>query len=204
MSLIEEAARQALRERQGAGARYDAPAAPHRELDWARRGTAYFARALNNLTDKDLDTPSRLPGLSRRHVIAHVGYQARMLSDIVAWARAGNSGPLPRIADVPAELVAAGATLPARALRHLFQHSEVHLNVEWRDMTDPQWDAVVSDSAGRRITVGATPAIRARCVWINAIDLGKGGRLADIPPDFVAWLRDAGAAIPASGRNRLW
>ncbi|WP_440589840.1 maleylpyruvate isomerase N-terminal domain-containing protein [Pseudarthrobacter phenanthrenivorans] len=34
----------------------------------ARRGTAFFARKLNELTDADLDGDSLLPGWSRRHV----------------------------------------------------------------------------------------------------------------------------------------
>ncbi len=194
MTRPEEAARQALRERQGAGARYDAANAPARELDWARRGTAYFARALNNLTDSDLDGPSRLAGLSRRQVIAHVGYQARMLSQAIAWVRARNAGPLPRRAEVASADVDLGATLPARALRHLFEHSEVHLNVEWRDLTNTEWDSDVRDAAGRQVSLRETPVIRARAVWLHAIDLENGGRFADIPPDFVDQLIHDGAA----------
>ena len=68
MNQTLEEARAALRELQGRGARYDAAAAPARELDWARRGTAYFARLLNNLSDEDLDAPSALPGVSRRYL----------------------------------------------------------------------------------------------------------------------------------------
>jgi maleylpyruvate isomerase len=77
-------ARAALRKRQGSGARYDASSAPARELDWARRGTAYFARLLNPLSDGDLDAPSAVQGFSRRHIVAHIGYHARVLSEIVA------------------------------------------------------------------------------------------------------------------------
>jgi maleylpyruvate isomerase len=61
----EEEARALLRERQGAGARYDSPIAPARDLLWARRGTAYFARKLNELSDSELDAPSRVAGWSR-------------------------------------------------------------------------------------------------------------------------------------------
>ena len=84
-----EAARAALRERQGSGARHDAANAPHRELDWARRGTAYFARMLNGLSDADLDGPSAVPGSLRRVVVAHAGYHARALSEVVSRARQG-------------------------------------------------------------------------------------------------------------------
>ena len=51
----------------------------------ARRGTAFFARKLNELTDADLDGVSLLPGWTRRHVVAHVGYNARAIARLVEW-----------------------------------------------------------------------------------------------------------------------
>ena len=181
----EDAARAALKERQGAGARYDSPAAPARDLLWARRGTAYFARKLNELHDDALDAPSLLPGWSRRHLIAHVGYNARALSRLVEWVRTGIETPMyPSGAARDAE-IALGATLPPRALRHLFQHAEVHLNVEWRDLSDAGWDAAVRafDAAG--ITLRDTAWMRAREVWVHAVDLANGGSFRDFPPDLV-------------------
>ena len=66
-----EAARAALQARQGEGARYDAATAPARDLDWARRGTAYFARMLNGLSDAALDTGMQgMPEARRRRVIS--------------------------------------------------------------------------------------------------------------------------------------
>ncbi|NGO52803.1 maleylpyruvate isomerase family mycothiol-dependent enzyme [Allomesorhizobium camelthorni] len=190
-----EEARASLRARQGNGARYDAAAAPAHQLDWARRGTAYFARLLNELSDRDLDAPSALPRLSRRHVIAHVGYHARFLSEIVAWARTGQEAPFPKAAQVSMSDVALGASLPSRALRYLFDHSEVHLNVEWRDLSDAVWGASVQDVAGRRIALRETPVIRARALWLHAVDLGAGSRFADMPPDFIdALIRHHAAA----------
>lgn len=180
-----EAARTALRERQGSGARYDAASAPACELDWARRGTAYFARVLNELSDPDLDAPSAIPGLSRRHIIAHVGYHARVLSEIVAWARTGQSGALPRPAEPSKSDVEIAVTLPARALRYLFHHSEVHLNVEWRDLSDADWDARVEDAVGRVVSLRETPEARARVLWLHAVDMNSGARFSDMPPDFI-------------------
>ncbi|MBW8637282.1 maleylpyruvate isomerase N-terminal domain-containing protein [Hoeflea sp. WL0058] len=178
-------AREALRQRQGDGARYDAAAAPARDLDWARRGTAYFARLLNGLGDADLDGPSSLEGRLRREIVAHVGYHARTLSEIVSSAREAqpNAEPVPMRVDI-AE-VERRATQPARALRNLFAHSKVHLNVEWRDLDDAQWRAVVANGADQEIAVRDTPWLRARAIWLHAIDLGAGGRLTDAPPDFV-------------------
>jgi maleylpyruvate isomerase len=179
-AAVEEAAREALRARQGAGARYDAAAAPAKELAWARRGTAYFARKLRELRDDALTAPSLLPAWSRAHVIAHVGYNARALARLVEWARTGVEMPMYESAAARVAEIELGSTLPPRALRNLFDHAEVHLNVEWRDLTDEQWDAVVGGTAIRE-----TPWMRAREIWIHAVDLDNGGSFLDMPADFL-------------------
>ena len=135
-----ESAREQLRRRQGLGARYDAPGSPARDLDWSRRGTAYFARKLNELSDADLDGDSRVPGWSRRHVVAFTAYHARMLTRVTETARTGIAVSLFATDSQRDEEIEDGATLPSSALRHLVAHADVHLNVEWRDLTTEQWD----------------------------------------------------------------
>lgn len=182
MSSPEEQAQNALRARLGMGARYDAATAPHEALLLARRGTAYFARKLNELTDRELDGPCLVEGWSRRHLIAHVCYQARGLARLIAWARTGQEQPMYPSAQARDEEIRLGATLPARALRNLFHHSEVHLNVEWRDLGEGAWDATLRLLDGQPVTARDTPMIRAKIVWRCAVDLGNGGRERDIPP----------------------
>ena len=55
----------------------------------ARRGTAFFARQLGELPDDELDGPSLLPGWTRRHLVAHVGYNAQAIARLVQWASTG-------------------------------------------------------------------------------------------------------------------
>ncbi|MFI5611653.1 maleylpyruvate isomerase family mycothiol-dependent enzyme [Amycolatopsis sp. NPDC051903] len=181
----EEAARAALRERQGPGARYDSPHAPGRELRWARRGTAYFARKLGELSDAELDRPSLLPGWSRRHVIAHVGYNARALTRLLAWARSGVETPMYSSPRQRAAEIEAGATLPARALRSLFAHAATHLDVEWRDLPDTAWDAEIRTAQGRLVPARETAWMRTREVWLHALDLDHGGSPRDFPPELL-------------------
>ncbi|GLQ55586.1 maleylpyruvate isomerase N-terminal domain-containing protein [Devosia nitrariae] len=176
----EEGAREALRERLGVGARYDAAAAPARELGWARRGTAYFARKLNELRDEALDGASLIPGWSRRHVVALIGYQARWQALAIEQLRTGEAVALPDQAEQAGQIVLA-ATLPARALRNLFDHAEVHLNVEWRDLSNSLWERSVRDIDGGSVAVRATPWIRARALWVHAVDLDNGGAYLDFP-----------------------
>ncbi|MDQ0304836.1 maleylpyruvate isomerase N-terminal domain-containing protein [Ancylobacter polymorphus] len=185
-SAQEAWAHERLRERQGTGARYDSPAAPQRDLLLARRGTAYFARKLNELDDEALALPSRVPGWSRRHVVAHVGYHARGLARLVEAARNGLDREQLAEPENQIEDVEFGATLPPHALRHLFHHAEVHLNVEWRDLDAPGWSARVRPLAGGvAVPVRETPLLRAREIWRRALDLDCGGSATDIPPDLL-------------------
>lgn len=180
-----------LRERQGTGARYNSPAAPARELLWARRGTAYFARHLNALSDSDLDAPSRVPGWSRRHVVAHVGYHARSLARLVEAARNGVTQEKLAEPENQIEDVEFGATLPGHALRYLFLHSEVHLNVEWRDLHEAGWNTSVRTLDSDIVPIRNTPWLRAREIWLRTLDLDNGGTSADFPQGFVLMLESA-------------
>ena len=73
------------------------------------------------------------------------------------------------------------ATLPAPALRYLFQHSGVHLNAEWRDLPDECWKRTVQSLDGRSVRIDATPLMRAREIWKAAATLDGSWRSSDIP-----------------------
>jgi maleylpyruvate isomerase len=109
------------------------------ELLQARRGTAFFARKLNELSDAELDGGTRLPDWSRRHVVAHVGYNARAIARLVEWAATGVETPMYPSPEARNQEINFGATLSPIALRNLFDHSAVHLSVEWRDLPDANW-----------------------------------------------------------------
>lgn len=179
-------ARAELRARQGTGARYDSTGAPARELDWARRGTSYFARILNGLRDDEFDQPSLIPGLSRRYVIAYIGYQARLFGETIGWARSHPKDRLPFVIRLDDEEILDRMTLPVRALRYLFEHSAIHLDVEWRDCSDADWNACPSDHSGRIIELRKTPWLRAAAIWLHALDLNSGGRLKDVPAELLS------------------
>lgn len=186
LSPVEQSARDALRARQGKGARYDAPDAPHTDLLLARRGAAFFARKLGELKDEELGAPSLRKGWTRRHLIAHVGYHARTLAHLVDTARTGGQPPNSTSKESRRAEIELGATLPARALRSLVHHATIHLDVEWRDLTDAQWETPLTCPDGEQITARETPHLRACEIWQCAIDLGNGGRSTDIPSDLTS------------------
>jgi len=149
----------------------------------ARRGTAYFSRKLAELSDDDFDAPSPLPGWSRRHIIAHVGYNARALTRLIEWAATGIETPMYASPEQRAREIEDGVTLKPIALRHLVSHSNVHLNVEWRDLPTDAWSNTVRTAQGRTVPASETPWMRSREVWIHAVDLNNGGSFNDLPAD---------------------
>ncbi|MET3174603.1 UNVERIFIED_ORG: maleylpyruvate isomerase [Arthrobacter sp. UYCu721] len=172
------------------------------ELLQARRGTAFFARKLNELTDAELDGGTRLPGWTRRHVVAHVGYNARAIARLVEWAATGVETPMYPSVDVRNHEISFGATLSPIALRNLLDHSAVHLSVEWRDLPNASWANEVRTIQGRTVPASETVWMRTREVWIHAVDLDNGASFSDIPAAvLVRILRDITAAWSTRGTD---
>jgi maleylpyruvate isomerase len=185
-------------------ARHDQATDPRlqEQLLQARRGTAFFARKLNELTDAELDGGSLLPGWTRRHVVAHVGYNARAIARLVEWAATGVETPMYASPEARNHEINFGATLSPIALRNLFDHSAVHLSVEWRDLPDPAWQHEVRTAQGRTVPATETAWMRTREVWIHAVDLNNGASFADIPePVLERLLRDITSAWAARGTD---
>jgi maleylpyruvate isomerase len=168
----------------------------------ARRGTAFFARKLNELSDADLDGDSLLPGWTRRHVTAHIGYNARAIARLIEWAATGVETPMYASTSVRNHEIDFGATLPPIALRHLFDHSAVHLNVEWRDLPAGAWHHKVKTAQGRIVPAEETVWMRTREVWVHAVDLDNGAIFTDIPaPVLSRLLKDITGAWHTRGTD---
>ncbi|WP_019201126.1 maleylpyruvate isomerase family mycothiol-dependent enzyme [Tsukamurella sp. 1534] len=151
-------------------------------LTWCRRGTAHFARALSDLTDDDLLLPSGLAGWSRRHLVAHVAYNAAALCRVMDWARTGVETPMYSSPSARNEEIEAGSSLNPAALRNLYDHTVARLDERWRNATGAVWAAPVRTAQGRDVAAAETVWMRTREVWVHAVDLGAGARFGDIPP----------------------
>lgn len=169
-----------------------------------RRGTAFWGRVLDTLTDDQLDGASLLPGWSRRHVVAHVGYNARAITRLVSWAHTGVETPMYASPTERAAEIDEGATQPARALRHLSEHAAITLDVEWRDTPDHVWAREVRTAQGRIVPLTETVWMRTREVWLHAVDVSAGvvpgATVAAVPADVLArLLGDVTAAWARTG-----
>lgn len=172
----------------------------------ARRGQAYFSRKLNELRNDELGGPSLLAGWTRRHVIAHVGLNARALTRLTHWAATGEETPMYASRAERDEEIEFSATLPARALRALSAHAAVHLDVEWRDLPDQAWRAQVRTAQGRVVPATETVWMRTREVWVHAVDLDNGATFDHFPRELVdrlladvvaAWGKREPGTVPA-------
>ncbi|OZE95464.1 maleylpyruvate isomerase family mycothiol-dependent enzyme [Rhodococcoides fascians] len=146
-----------------------------------RRGTSYFAQRLSELTDAELDEPTLLSGWTRRHLVAHVGYNAAALCRLMDWAASGIETPMYESTEQRGREIDEGATLSPAAIRNLFDHTVARLDEKWRNLPVSAWDAEVRTAQGRTVPSSETIWMRTREVWIHAVDLGNGGRFADFP-----------------------
>jgi len=168
-------------------------------LETVRRGTEHFAEALAELYDTDLDGDSLLPGWTRRHVVAHVGYNALAIARLVDWANTGIETPMYESREARDNEIAHGAALSARELRRLFEHSAAELERAWRGLPEKSWSHQVRTSQGRLVPASETVWIRTREVWIHAVDLDDGATFDDIPAEV---LERALTDITAAWRDR--
>ncbi|MFY0408450.1 maleylpyruvate isomerase family mycothiol-dependent enzyme [Solicola sp. PLA-1-18] len=185
------------------------------DLALVRLGTAYYRRVLASVSDAALDGPSLLPGWTRRHLTAHVGYNARALARLVEWAASGVENPMYPSPGARNEEIELGATLNPAALRNLSEHAAIDLDVRWRDLPADRWDVPVVTAQGRTVPVAETVWMRSREVWLHAVDLDAGGRLADVPEPVLgrllgdvvgAWSRRGeavGLVVETDGGRRL-
>jgi maleylpyruvate isomerase len=178
----------------------------------ARRGQAYFSRKLNELADDQFDGSSLLPGWTRAHVAAHVGLNARAITHLTEWAATGVETPMYSTPTEREDDIEFAATLPIQAIRNLSAHAAVHLNVEWRDLSEDAWTHEIRTAQGRIMPVSETVWMRTREVWVHAVDLDNGGSVSQFPPELLdllladlvtVWLRKRVAGSRAR-RQTSW
>lgn len=148
-------------------------------------GTAYFDRTLAALPDAGMDGASLLPDWTRRHVIAHICYNAQGLLRLVRWAATGIETPMYASRQDRDEEIHRGAKLSTSELRALVVSTADELDQGWRDLSDDAWHAHVRMSEGPEFPATTTIWLRTREVWLHAVDLDNGATFDDFPPAMV-------------------
>lgn len=159
------------------------------ELLLARRGQAYFSRALGGVPDAELGSESFLAGWTNARVVAHVALDARATAHAIEALRTRSGEPVlvdaaHRIRDIDF-----ASTLPPEALRNLSAHATVHLNVEWRDLPAQAWHDEIRVDEHRTILAADTVRIRCNEVWMRSVDLSGRSAIRDVPHEVLERLR---------------
>ncbi|MFJ3802567.1 maleylpyruvate isomerase family mycothiol-dependent enzyme [Streptomyces sp. NPDC090088] len=159
-------------------------------LRWMAGGHQYFLAQLKLNRDEELEGPSRLPGWTGRHLLSHLGHNARALGRLTHWAATGEPTPMYPSPEARAEEIEEGATWPVARLRAFVEAEQERLAADLGGFTDTVWQAEVVTAQGRTVPASTIPWLRAREVWIHACDLPTGGEFADFPEDFLGALID--------------
>lgn len=156
--------------------------------EWMDHGTRLFLSAVGGLSDDELDAPTALPGWSRRHVVAHVHYNAEALRRLVHWARTGEESRMYAGKVQRASEIEQGPLLPVAQLRELVRTSAAALATDLDSLPHEAWSNEVVTAQGRTVPATEIPWMRAREVAVHAVDLGTGLGFTDLPDDLNAAL----------------
>lgn len=157
---------------------------------WVTEGTALLTSAIDDLGVADFEADSQLPGWSRKHLVGHVAANADALGNLISWAETGvekrmYASPEQRNADIER-----AATLPPDQLLTWYARGAEALEEAMVRLTTEQWQHEVVTAQGLTRQAADIPWMRAREVFIHAVDLGTGITFADLPEDFLLALAD--------------
>ncbi|MGE2716196.1 maleylpyruvate isomerase family mycothiol-dependent enzyme [Mycolicibacterium litorale] len=156
------------------------------QLELVRSGTAVFSKYLSSLTDEELGGATLLEGWSRKHLVGHVGFNARALMRLLDWAETGVETPMYASTAQREREIDAGAALDCTALREMFDETAEQLDEKWRTTT--RFDALVRTAQGRMVPAITTVWMRNREVWVHAVDLDNGLAFSDLPEPMLTLL----------------
>jgi maleylpyruvate isomerase len=155
---------------------------------WMVDATALLLRRVDELSDDDLAAPTALDGWTRRHLLAHVGFNAQALRRLAAWAGTGVRTPMYDSAEQRATEIAEGAGWEPRRLRLFVAETASTLAADLAALPDEAWQHEVVTAQGRTVPATEIPWMRTREVAVHAVDLAAGVDFGNLPNDLCAAL----------------
>jgi maleylpyruvate isomerase len=157
---------------------------------WWTDGERAMGTALGRLVAEDYAGPSLLPGWDRSQLLAHVAGNAGALVNLLTWARTGVETPMyPSIEARDAEIARRSALSPAELEAEVLESTR-RLAEAVAALPEEAWAAQVRTFQNRAVPASEVFWIRAREVWVHAVDLDAGVRFEDVPDDVLAALVD--------------
>lgn len=152
------------------------------------QATGIFLDALRGLTDEELKASSPLPGWSRRHLVAHVHFNAMALQRLLSWARTGKESQMYAGPDERNAEIERGALLPMKEIRALVEESALALAAAMDAMPPAAWTHKVVTMQGTSVPASEILWMRTREVAVHSVDLDAGIGFDDLPPELVTEL----------------
>ena len=157
---------------------------------WATEGTAMLTTAIEQLDASGIAAGSQLPGWTRKHVVGHVAANADALGNLISWAETGIEKRMYASTEQRNADIERAATLPADELLTWYARGATALEGAFDRLTPQQWQHEVITAQGVTRLASDEPWMRAREVFVHAVDLGTGLGFADLPDDFLTALAD--------------
>ncbi|HZG92345.1 MAG TPA: maleylpyruvate isomerase family mycothiol-dependent enzyme [Pseudonocardia sp.] len=172
-------------------------------LAWAGDGAAHLRGLMSRMADAAFAAPSLLPGWSRAHVLTHLARNADAMINLLDWARTGTPTPAYASREQRDRDIDDGATRPPQVIRDDVIGSSDRLAAAVRAMPQAAWAAEIGAPRGGGVMPASdVPWLRAREMWVHAVDLDVGASLADAPgPMLVELLDEVTATMGTSGQS---
>jgi maleylpyruvate isomerase len=174
-------------------------------------GHRYFLARLAQVSDDELLAPSALPGWTGRHVLSHVGHNARAIRRLAHWAATGEPTPMYARATSRAREIALGAHWDTARLRSFVEVEQDELAAALHRLHNDHLTTEVVTAQGRHVPAALLPWLRTRELWIHAVDLHRDADFSDFPGplldelivDVLRWRRDVrGEAVRVRPTDR--
>jgi len=159
-----------------------------------------LVKTVAGLSDDDLRGPSRLPGWTRGHVVAHLARNADSLWNLLEWARTGAENPQYVSAEVRDAGIERNSGRPAEELRAELRIAIDRLALQARTLPEPAWQAMLTARSGWPHPAWYVLNRRWRELEAHHVDLDAGHSSADWTPAYVRWeLTDTLTALRHDG-----
>ncbi|MEU6704122.1 maleylpyruvate isomerase family mycothiol-dependent enzyme [Streptomyces wuyuanensis] len=149
---------------------------PVADLDSVREATERLLNAAAALDNAAVAEPSRLPGWSRGHVLAHLARNADALVNVL------EGRPMYASAETREDDIERDAPRPPAV--QLDDVRETDVRFRTAATADPDWSRIVELRNGVKDAASRIPFRRLIEVELHHVDLGIGYELEDLPADF--------------------
>lgn len=151
--------------------------------EWAAQGTALILDKAARFGDAAFAEPSGLPGWTRSHLLAHLAANAEALHRLTRWAATGEPSLMYVSREQRNADIERGAQLDPARIREWLAEAVATLDDGMDALSTEAWATPVATAQGQPVPATEIPWMRAREVWVHAVDLDADVDFADFPAD---------------------